>query len=83
MSVLEVQHLSKSYGGVQAVRDVSFSVASGELLAADIVVSDAEISTTYKNLLAKAPRRRSPRMSFRNAVNDPYSSRSPLKYSRA
>jgi branched-chain amino acid transport system ATP-binding protein len=33
MSVLVVEHLSKSFGGVQAVSDVSFSVAAGELLA--------------------------------------------------
>ena len=30
---LTVRHLSKSYGGVQAVRDVSFAVDSGELVA--------------------------------------------------
>ncbi|HEU4646275.1 MAG TPA: ABC transporter ATP-binding protein [Burkholderiales bacterium] len=33
MTVLAVRGLSKAYGGVQAVRDVSFSVAAGELLA--------------------------------------------------
>ena len=33
MSVLVVQGLSKSFGGVQAVGDVSFSVAPGEMLA--------------------------------------------------
>jgi branched-chain amino acid transport system ATP-binding protein len=31
--VLSVTHLSKAYGGVQAVRDVSFSVAAGEMVA--------------------------------------------------
>ncbi len=30
---LEVEHLSKSYGGVQAVRDVSFQLDDGEILA--------------------------------------------------
>jgi branched-chain amino acid transport system ATP-binding protein len=30
---LEVEHLSKSYGGVHAVTDVSFSLARGEILA--------------------------------------------------
>ena len=30
---LSVSHLSKAYGGVEAVRDVSFSVAPGELVA--------------------------------------------------
>jgi branched-chain amino acid transport system ATP-binding protein len=33
VSVLEVVALSKSFGGVHAVRDVSFTVASGEFLA--------------------------------------------------
>ncbi|SHI60104.1 branched-chain amino acid transport system ATP-binding protein [Roseomonas rosea] len=33
MSVLVVQGLSKSFGGVQAVGDVSFAVAPGEMLA--------------------------------------------------
>jgi branched-chain amino acid transport system ATP-binding protein len=33
VSLLRVEGLSKSFGGVQAVRDVSFSLARGELLA--------------------------------------------------
>ena len=33
MNVLEVIHLHKSFGGVRAVDDVSFSVAAGEILA--------------------------------------------------
>ena len=33
MSVLEVSGLSKSFGGVRALIDVSFSVDTGELLA--------------------------------------------------
>ncbi len=33
MNILAVRNLSKAFGGVQAVRDVSFSVAAGELLA--------------------------------------------------
>jgi len=33
MSVLEVVSLAKSFGGVHAVRDVSFTVAAGEFLA--------------------------------------------------
>ncbi len=31
--LLEVEHLSKSYGGVHAVEDVSFSLRAGEMLA--------------------------------------------------
>ncbi|MGE0701816.1 MAG: ABC transporter ATP-binding protein [Hyphomicrobiaceae bacterium] len=33
VSVLDVRHLAKSFGGVKAVDDVSFSVAKGEFLA--------------------------------------------------
>ena len=33
MNILAARNLSKSFGGVQAVRNVSFSVAAGELLA--------------------------------------------------
>ena len=33
MSVLAVQHLSKSFGGVRAVSDVGFALEAGELLA--------------------------------------------------
>ena len=33
MAVLEVRNLSKSYGGVRALSDVSFSVAAGEMVA--------------------------------------------------
>ena len=33
MSLLKVSHLAKSFGGVQAVADVSFELAAGELLA--------------------------------------------------
>ena len=33
MSILAVKELSKSFGGVQAVDRVSFSVAAGEMLA--------------------------------------------------
>ncbi|HET7362123.1 MAG TPA: ABC transporter ATP-binding protein [Burkholderiales bacterium] len=33
MTALVVQRLAKSYGGVQALRDVSFTVSSGELVA--------------------------------------------------
>lgn len=33
MTALSVQHLQKSFGGVRAVKDVSFDIKSGELLA--------------------------------------------------
>ena len=33
MPILEVRHLSKAFGGVRAVQDLSFEVSAGELLA--------------------------------------------------
>ena len=46
---LSVQRLSKAYGGVQAVRDVSFSVAPGELVA--IIGPNGAGKTTCFNML--------------------------------
>ena len=47
--VLRVSNLSKSYGGVQAVSDVSFSLAAGELLA--LIGPNGAGKTTCFNLL--------------------------------
>jgi branched-chain amino acid transport system ATP-binding protein len=47
--ILEVRHLSKKYDGVQAVRDVSFSVAAGELLA--MIGPNGAGKTTCFNML--------------------------------
>ena len=49
MTVLAVRKLSKAYGGVQAVRDVSFSVAAGELLA--LIGPNGAGKTTCFNML--------------------------------
>ena len=49
MSVLRVSELCKAYGGVQAVNAVSFSVASGELLA--LIGPNGAGKTTCFNLL--------------------------------
>jgi branched-chain amino acid transport system ATP-binding protein len=49
MTVLAVRNLSKSFGGVQAVRGVSFSVASGELLA--LIGPNGAGKTTCFNLV--------------------------------
>jgi branched-chain amino acid transport system ATP-binding protein len=49
MTALVVRGLSKSYGGVQALRGVSFSVASGELVA--IIGPNGAGKTTCFNLL--------------------------------
>ena len=47
--VLSVARLSKAYGGVQAVRDVSFSVAAGEMVA--IIGPNGAGKTTCFNML--------------------------------
>ena len=49
MTTLVVRGLSKSYGGVHAVRDVSFCVASGELVA--LIGPNGAGKTTCFNLL--------------------------------
>jgi branched-chain amino acid transport system ATP-binding protein len=49
LSTLTVRHLSKAYGGVQAVRDVSFAVAAGEMVA--IIGPNGAGKTTCFNLL--------------------------------
>jgi len=46
---LTVSHLSKAYGGVQAVRDVSFGVAAGEMVA--LIGPNGAGKTTCFNLL--------------------------------
>jgi branched-chain amino acid transport system ATP-binding protein len=49
MTDLAVRNLSKSYGGVQAVRDVSFRVAAGELVA--MIGPNGAGKTTCFNML--------------------------------
>ena len=49
MSVLSVRNLSKAYGGVQAVSDVSFSVEAGEMLA--LIGPNGAGKTTCFNML--------------------------------
>jgi branched-chain amino acid transport system ATP-binding protein len=49
MSILRVRGLSKSYGGVDAVQDVSFDVAAGELLA--LIGPNGAGKTTCFNLV--------------------------------
>jgi len=49
MSILAVRNLSKSFGGVGAVRNVSFSVAAGELLA--LIGPNGAGKTTCFNML--------------------------------
>ena len=49
MTVLAVESLQKSFGGVQAVRDVSFTVAAGEVLA--LIGPNGAGKTTCFNML--------------------------------
>jgi branched-chain amino acid transport system ATP-binding protein len=49
MSVLEVDNIAKSYGGVKAVRGVSFTVAAGELVA--LIGPNGAGKTTTFNML--------------------------------
>ena len=49
MTVLRVANLSKAYGGVQAVKDVSFTVAAGEVLA--LIGPNGAGKTTCFNML--------------------------------
>lgn len=49
MTVLQVRNLHKSFGGVRAVADVSFSVAAGELLA--LIGPNGAGKTTCFNLI--------------------------------
>jgi branched-chain amino acid transport system ATP-binding protein len=49
VSALDVRNLSKSYGGVQALRDVSFTVQPGELVA--LIGPNGAGKTTCFNLL--------------------------------
>ena len=48
-AALEVAHLAKSFGGVHAVRDVSFAIAAGELLA--MIGPNGAGKTTCFNML--------------------------------
>ncbi len=49
MSALEVRGLSKAYGGVQAVRDISFAVDAGEVVA--LIGPNGAGKTTCFNML--------------------------------
>ena len=52
--ILDVRNLSKSFGGIRAVQDVSFSVKKGELLAL-IGPNGAGKTTCFNMLMGQLP----------------------------
>ncbi|MGD2185303.1 MAG: ABC transporter ATP-binding protein [Desulfobacterales bacterium] len=54
MSILEVKNVSKRFGGVQAIKQVSFSVTSGEILG--LIGPNGAGKTTIFNLITGAIR---------------------------
>ncbi|HEV8583567.1 MAG TPA: ABC transporter ATP-binding protein [Methylomirabilota bacterium] len=65
MPLLEVERLSKDFGGVRAVHDVSFVLAEGELLG--IMGPNGSGKTTLFNLIAGALRPNAGRIRFDGA----------------
>ncbi len=73
--MLEVQHLSKSFGGVKAADDISLSFADGSLTA--VIGPNGAGKSTFFNLITGALRPDSGRILL-NGVD--MAGRSPLRY---
>lgn len=54
-NVIEIQHLSKSFGDIHAVQDLSFRVKEGELFAF-LGINGAGKSTTISILCGQLPK---------------------------
>ena len=62
MPLLEVRHLSKSFGAVQALKDVSLSIGAGEVVADDgrfdcfpVVVAEGHSQTRSTQRAMRSP----------------------------
>jgi branched-chain amino acid transport system ATP-binding protein len=65
MKVLDVQHLQKTFGGLMAVKDLSFHVNKGEILG--LIGPNGAGKTTVFNLIMGVLKPDSGRVSFKNA----------------
>lgn len=63
-TILQVEELNKTFGGLQAVRDVSFSVEEGDIVG--LIGPNGAGKTTFFNVISGVERRTSGRVRFRD-----------------